>query len=484
MRSIRNQLLIYLVPGVLLLAGGVGVGLYTYMEEVLEHGLDAALAAKAQAIAGAVHMEDDGQPQLQLSATAASAGARHEGPYFFQVWRGDGRTLARVTPMDSDLALPRNRNRRFYDQRLADGTSARGTVLFFAAVPDEDASEPGAHPPAPPLERLRLVVAHDRHSIDGPLAILLSGLSVGAVGVAGGIVAVVTWGVRRALRPLDEVSAASDKIGPESMELRLPSADRLPAELQPIGQKLNDLLDRLASGFSRERQFSAAVAHELRTPLAELRTCCEVALGWPDDRSGSASAALTDSLGIAREMGAMVENLLALARGQSCAEIARPQDVPLLAAVRRIWSRAEPIAIRRSLTVELNIDSATQVRVDPDMLAAILGNLLENAAVHASVGGQIQIESTQLTPTTVAMQVGNSCDELTNADLSRVFEPFWQKSTSRTGGDHVGLGLCLAENYCRATGATISVSLDGPHWFRVTLVLPGATAGGTPATPA
>ena len=68
------------------------------MEEVLERSLDSALAAKAEALAGAVHMEDDGQPHLEKSDPAASVSNRHEGPFYFQFWRDDGSTLAPVRP--------------------------------------------------------------------------------------------------------------------------------------------------------------------------------------------------------------------------------------------------------------------------------------------------------------------------------------------------------------------------------------------------
>jgi signal transduction histidine kinase len=86
----------------------------------------------------------------------------------------------------------------------------------------------------------------------------------------------------------------------------------LPPELSTIGSKLNDLLKRLQDGFARERRISAAVAHELRTPLAKLQSLCEVTLHWPQDDEASAKA-LGEALTIAEEMHLIVESLMVLA---------------------------------------------------------------------------------------------------------------------------------------------------------------------------
>ncbi len=476
MRSIRTRLIVWLVGGTLAVAAAAGVGLYGYMEEALEHGLDAALAAKAEAIAGGVRVGADGRPHLRSPDAAATVAVRHEGPFAFQLWRADGTTLARVAPGDAPLARPVHGRHRFADGRLPDGTSARFTELSFVARAD-DARPPAAGGP------LTLVVAHDRRSIDGTLAVLLTGLSFAAAGLAAGIGAVVAWGVGRGLRPLADVSAVADRIGPDALDVRFPGPDQLPPELAPIGLKLNALLDRLSAGFARERRFSAAVAHELRTPLAELRSACDVALRWPDDHD-AAAAAVADARAIADEMGGLVRSLLALARGQAGVDAPRVAAVPLAAAVAAAWAGPAAAAAARGLTLDGPTDDGPFVRADPDLLAAVLRNLLGNAVAHATAGGRVAVR-TGPTPAGVELRIGNPCDTLDAADLPRLFEPFWQRSAARTGGDHVGLGLSIVEAHCRAMGVPITASLaDG--WFELTLVFPavpppeGPDAGARP----
>ena len=192
---------------------------------------------------GAVHMEDDGKPHLQQDEQPASPINRHEGPFFFQIWREDGGIVARFTPPGTvDLPHLNRAHKRFQDAKLSDGTSARITEVAFAAHADEDEFDaPHVASKFPPAH-LVLVVAHDRRSIDGPLAVLLSGLLLAAALIAIGILLIVTWGVGRGLRPLAEVSALADRIGPDALDLRFPGNEKLPVELQPISQKLNELL--------------------------------------------------------------------------------------------------------------------------------------------------------------------------------------------------------------------------------------------------
>ena len=468
MRSIRGQLLSTLIPGVLLLTAGAGVGLYAFVEEALEHGLDAALTAKADAIAAAVHTGRDGQPRLgSADGAAAPAASRREGPFHFQLWRADGRTVARSAPGTADLPGPVRSHRPFADATLADGTPVRVTRVTVVARPDGDA-------PHGPAERLTLVVAHDRRAEDRPLAVLLAGLAVTVAVLALGMVAVVTWGVRRGLRPVGEVSALADRIGPDSLDgVRFPGADRLPAELLPIGLRLNDLLDRLSAAFARERRFSAAVAHELRTPLAELRSACDVALRWPDDPA-TVTAALADARDVAVQMSAMVATLLSLARQQAGADPpAHLEPVRLSVAVPAAWPGLAAAAAERHLGVDLDVDGDAVVSADPRLLAAVLRNLLGNAVAYAPAGGRICVRTTAAGDGRWSLRVGNACVGLTAVDLPRMFEPFWRADAARTAdGGRVGLGLSLVQAYCGAMAATVAAELVGDGRLEVTVTFP------------
>ena len=237
--------------------------------------------------------------------------------------------------------------------------------------------------------------------------------------------------------------------------------------------KLNDLLDRLSAAFARERRFSAAVAHELRTPLAELRSACDVALRWPDD-AATTTAALVDARDVAVQMSGMVAALLSLARRQSGVEPpARAEPVRLAAAVTAAWPGAPAAAAARGLSVGYDVDRAAVTMTDPGLLGAVLRNLLENAVAHAPAGGRVRVYTTPAGDGRWSLHVANACVGLTAADLPRLFEPFWRGNAARTSGSgQVGLGLTLVQAYCAALHIPVGAALVPPGELTFTLTFP------------
>jgi two-component system sensor histidine kinase QseC len=491
MRSIQTHLVVSLTTGLLLLLGGAGVGLYDYMEDVLENSLDAQLTAKAQAIAGAVHEEQDGQPHLHLPETVSvaephdsgmhdgglhdgglhnrgwhDAGAHNAGPFYFQIWRADGTTLARVlSPSCGAASMPSQlkHGHRFADGHMPDGEDVRLTRLVFSAQPDDENDNPHAHPSSRPSEQLTMVVAQNRDGIDRALAILLTGLLFAAAMLVTGILLIVAWGVRSSLTPLAQVGQLADQIGPDSLNLRFPAGKLLPDELRPIAAKLNELLDRVATAFAHERRFSAAVAHELRTPVSELLSLCEVTLRWPDDKDALINA-LKEAKTISSEMGTVVENLMSLARCQAGAEKPLNQVIELSAFVQEIWAGFQSRAADRNLRVEFEMDGNVQVRTDRRLLEMVLRNLLANAVEYTDADGRIRIVAQGS-----VLKIGNSATSLQPADLPHLAEAFWRKDAARTGGNHAGLGLSLVTANCQVAGIGLDRTLGDDGWFEVKL---------------
>jgi two-component system sensor histidine kinase QseC len=470
MKSIRNQLVVYLFVGVSVLEIGAGAGLFAYVQEMLEHSLDTALAAKAEVIADAVHMEDDGQPHLQPPMAGAPGSVNRGGVFFFQIWLPDGRTLARVGPPTSSTSLPRldGRHRRFSDMVLPDGTSARATQILFYPQPDEDEfdSKPSSGLMAN-RPQLTLLVAHDRQSIDQPLAVLLTGLVFTIAVITAGIIAIVSFGVRRGLKPLHDLARHVGQIGPTTLDVRC-ATDNLPRELTTIVTKLNQLLERLQQAFERERRFSADIAHELRTPLAELRALCEVSLKWPDP--AAISDVIGESLLISGQMEATVKSLLCLARAQSGLERPQPQAVDLAAIMSDIWPPLSRIADEKRLSVEQSIDPHIRLWTDPGMFSQVLRNLVANAVQHTPRGGLIQVRATPFNGN-VQIVLGNTNAELEPSDLPHLCRPFWRKDAARTDRMSGGLGLALASEYCAVLGVTLDIRLLRPDFLEICLTI-------------
>jgi two-component system sensor histidine kinase QseC len=240
-------------------------------------------------------------------------------------------------------------------------------------------------------------------------------------------------------------------------------------ELQPICARLNALLARLEESFARERRFSADLAHELRTPLAELRSLAECALMWPETRDAATDR---DTLAVARQMESLVGNMLALARAEHGRLAVRREPVAMEALVQEIWRPFQARAVARGLRPEMALQG-TAATADPVLLRSILANLFDNAVNYAPAGGTVRITG-DAGPAGVTVQVANATDNLEPADLDRLFDRFWRKEAARTDGNHTGLGLPLARMFAGAMDWTLTAALEGERRLVFTLRGPAA----------
>jgi two-component system heavy metal sensor histidine kinase CusS len=232
---------------------------------------------------------------------------------------------------------------------------------------------------------------------------------------------------------------------------------------------LNDLLGRLDDTLSRERAFSANVAHELRTPLAGLRSTIEVALAKPRE-SAEYQQVLDTCLEICQQTAAITDNLLALARLDAGHCEVHREPVQLLHLLHETWAPLAGRAELQSLTVDWQLQQVTLI-TDPSLLRLVLGNLFDNAVCYADSGGRIAI-GVVAQAASVDIRVENTAGQLSPELAERVFDRFWRGDSSRTEtGRHAGLGLSLCHDIARLLDGLISVSVQDTC-FRVRLRLP------------
>jgi signal transduction histidine kinase len=289
------------------------------------------------------------------------------------------------------------------------------------------------------------------------------------LGLLFGVPLVVAGVVRRGLRSLDGLADRVKAIEAPRLELGL-SAEAMPSELQPIVRRLSALLGRLQASFERERRFSADVAHELRTPLAEMRTIDEVSLGEVEPGS-EAGAALRDLRAAALQMERIVVTLLALARCEQGRQLVELQIVDLRQALAQAWTPLEESARGRFLRVEIASGAPQHIRTDPTLLASILSNILSNAVAYAPEAGSIEVTVDRISGG-VELRIVNSQRDLGPADLEHLFEPFWRKEQARSGGSHAGLGLALVAALSRLLRLELRATLPAPDRFCIALTFP------------
>lgn len=483
--SIRRRLVVGLLAGTLSVSCATVVVVYIYLRDEIVEQYDWALTVKARALAGLVGTGPDGEPTFTFHPSAMPE--YHTQPRdtdYFQIWRADGSVLARSPslgtanlPSGEVPALAHGGDTALADVALPGGRIGRSAWLRFGIQDNPPGKSPmvvtatvGTRPAAAgsAANGLLIAVATSGEEFDETIRHLMTALVAAGVAMSAGTVLVVVVAVRRGLRPLNTVADAAARIDAATLDARF-GVEEMPAELRPIALRLNALLERLEQAFGRERRFTANVAHELRTPIAELRTSAEIATRWPEEVE-LAHKAVRDSLAVAKQMETVVTALLAVVRCEAGRQAPAIEEIDLADAVRLAWGPHLPLAHRRRLDVAVAVPDGTRVLADVTLLAGILGNLFSNAATYAPLGTRIGCAA-MVGNDLVTLRVANDNPGLDPEDQNRLVEPFWRKDAARTDMDHAGLGLSLVQAYTDAMQSGVVFEVTSAV-FAVTISLP------------
>ena len=466
MRSIRGTLRVGLLLAAVAVFTAAGIATELGVRQALIDDLDRSLRERARWVASTVEWTEEGL-DLGFKEFALYDFDPGAGASLLELWQNDGTVLYRSPSLRGvDLVRP---GVDLGMEALAfesspGGPHARTMRMRFRARVDPELE----HPPVAPIVLISL--GRDMARVDallGRLRMLLVGVGLAATLLMLLFIRVV---VRRSLRPLEQVATEIAGLDTNHLSGRVGSS-AIPRELVPVVHRLNELLDRLNAAFERERTFSADVAHELRTPLAGIRTSMEVELSQPREAQ-SYRRTLSESLSLVLRMQGLVETLLQLARFDAGLIRAAPENLDLAELTRSLMGAAEPRATARGLTVHTSLEQATPVRADRALLATAIRNIVDNAISHADDRGRVRVE---VTPEAghARLRVSNSGAQMSTAELPRLFERFARGDTARAAtGDHYGLGLSLVQRISDALGCQMDVHVEPDGTFCFTLDVP------------
>lgn len=461
--SIRARLLLGALLGTLAVLLLASCALYGITRESLRQAFDDALLARALSLASLVEYED-AHLEFEIEDRAMPEFSRSDRPEYFQIWRADGSVLRRSASLgESDLQLPGQTTTTVVTGPvlLPDRRNGRGVTIETVAR----AESAGIAAP-----NIRVAVAKDTADLErqlAGLARLLVLIAFLTLLVTGAVLTVVIWA---GLRPLSRLTEQIAGLSADNLSSRivLPGA---PAELYPVMEVCNGLLGRLQTVVDRERSFTADVAHELRTPLAGLRSTLEVALSRPRGLNECRSA-MNACLDITGQMQGMTANLLSLARLERNQVEAQCKPLLLQELLSECWEALALRAEQKRVTVTWAVRPELTVKTDRDLLRQILVNLLENAVNYVNSGGDIHIASASGSQF-ATLRVSNTGSRIAADDAARVFERFWRGDASRDGGGaHVGLGLSLVRRLALVLGGAIDATSQRHGLFEITLRLP------------
>ena len=263
------------------------------------------------------------------------------------------------------------------------------------------------------------------------------------------LAALVWWAVHRGLAPLRTLSQQLAVRPPhDTTAVTMPGAQP-PAEMAPLVDALNGLLDRIKDMVASERRFTADAAHELRTPIAGIRAQAQVALAETD--AEERRHALLATLAGCDRASHLVEQLLTLSRLE--AGNAPPmQRLDLSALTRQVAASVVPMALARRQNWSLDADQASWIMGNPALVSALLRNLLDNAMRYSPDGAEVAVT---LAPAgdQVQLTVEDSGPGLSDDELGRLGQRFFRVLGSGQPGS--GLGWSIVQRIAAAHDAQI-----------------------------
>jgi heavy metal sensor kinase len=455
----------------------IGALTVVLLREYLESNVLDTQARRARQIADTLVAAASRTGDAAMAREVEELYAPEANERFIRITRGDGHVVYASGPPHDDSFDP---------------ASVAAPSLTYFGLTRPDAAAPGptppdSAPPAPPpvltrpasfprkesslkgpvliaaqtyagADNSRYVVevgvstARTEETVRQVLLMLAIGLPIAVcVAVAGGFVL-----VRRALKPVDNLSQKAAAITQHSLSERLPVV-RTGDELERLSVSLNLMISRLEDAINSSKQFVADASHELRTPLAVLRGELEN-LAQDAQLKPQTRETLGSSLEEVDRLAEIVEGLLALSRldtGEARAEWVR---FDLAALVATTADQMSLLAEDKHITVVCDSSERVMIEGDQARLKQVVVNLLDNAIKYTPNGGRIKLEIAQEEGNAV-LDVADDGIGIPPEALPHVFKRFFRVDGSRSrdqGG--AGLGLSIVKSICDAHGARVEVS--------------------------
>ena len=266
--------------------------------------------------------------------------------------------------------------------------------------------------------------------------------------VVGGILL-----ARRGLRPLRELSSLAAGIGANQMQQRL-DPSKYAVELEQVATTFNGMLDRLQVSFERLNRFSGDIAHELRTPLHNLRGEVEVALSKSrsdDDYRDTLGSCLEETVRLSR----LVDSLLFLARAEQPQSALNCEPLRLGNELKTIQDFYEAAADDAGVTLSV-ISSDTEFMADRTLFQRAIGNLITNALAHTPRKGRVDILGVA-SETGIKVTVADNGSGIAPEHLPHVFDRLYRGTGARSDATGHGLGLSIVKSVVELHGGSVGI---------------------------
>lgn len=399
-------------------------------------------------------------------AARAPRAPQHRTDIYVRVMNGTGRTLMQTPGMADRLRAPTRPEllaieAHHHEVRQILSRTGEPFLTLIAPIP-------GAHADGPRFIEVAMDRAHDEYLLARyrERLWLVLGSSLVLCSLVGYLIA------RSGMRPIEGISHRAELIRATTLHERIPAAG-LPAELRGLAETFNGMLDRLEQSFRHVSQFSDDVAHELRTPINNLRGEIEVALGKArsqEDYREVLGSCFEECTRISR----LIRTLLFLARSDTAADSLQREAVDVGEALATIGAFYEAAASEAG--VLLRVTSAPGLRADLDrtLFQQAIGNLISNALAHTAAGGSVELAAAG-GEQGVQITVRDTGCGIAREHLPHIFERFYRVEQARTGSqENAGLGLAVVKSIVNRHGGEVSIESEVGKGTEVRLTFPQA----------
>jgi heavy metal sensor kinase len=465
--SIKGRLIATVVISQALLAAGLLFAGVFYTRRRLVSTLDAGLQARAMSVAALVRYSEDATGNVYFDDSLMPRSLDPDHPDLFAVWTERSGLLTRSSNWPAGLEIPAGPDHHW---NLAwDHIPYR--VLRVSHVPVLDREEGQSFRP----QALTIVYAAPLIRVQEQVRAAGVFIALASLVLLGATFLLALYGIRRGLMPLQRLTEQAALVSSHNWELHLPADAEETAELRPLTRSMITMLARLERSFVQQREFLGNAAHELKTPVAVLKSTLQSLLHRPRS-SEEYRAGVQESLEDLERLERLLQWMLRLARAEQWAHGALRRDLELIditATCEEAVERVHNLAQSRRTRIHLATNGKVLFRADPEDLQLVWLNLLENAVRYSPEGGVIEVAVTRKDGGPARIIFEDHGVGIPPEDLPHVFERFYRGDPSRTratGG--FGLGLAIAKALVEAYGGSITAENASSQGTRMTVELP------------
>jgi len=298
------------------------------------------------------------------------------------------------------------------------------------------------------------------------ISLLMAGVTA-IIGILG-----ARWITQKALSPVNRLSQMVKDIRVETLNQRVP-LDGPPDQVKDLAEAFNHTLERLEQAFEMQGRFVADASHEMRTPLATMRTNLEVIQQYPNATLSDYKEMSLTLIRTVDRLERLSNDLLLLARGELEVHKA-PVDIGAL--LTEVVQNLMPFAKENHVIVNLKVQEGAVVLADDRLLGLAFGNLLDNGIRYNRSGGSVDITAFDV-DNELTVQIRDTGEGIPSDELTKIFDRFYRVEKSRTrnrGG--AGLGLAICEHIIKLHGGYINVTSTLGEGSIFTIGLPSTTS--------